>query len=78
MGPVRVRPTHKIWAVPQFDVRQTSVCRSVRLIFDKLKFVGHKLGTVKFWCYLPRAAAFEALSGFFVPSPERDAASVFS
>lgn len=28
--------------------------------------------------YLPRAAAFEALSGFLVPSPERDDLSAFS
>jgi hypothetical protein len=28
--------------------------------------------------YFPRAAALEALSGFLVPSPERDDASIFS
>jgi len=28
--------------------------------------------------YFPRAAAFEALSGFLVPSPEREADSIFS
>ena len=27
---------------------------------------------------LPRAAAFDAFNGFLVPSPERDAASIFS